>query len=989
MSVKTPCNVLLEIGLIALVLLPPIAFGAVRPTHVAIIQAGILAMFCLWVIKTFCKRGFTYVRTPLDLPMLAFLVWGIVNVAFSTYSHASEKELYRFANYALLFSIAGYYFSRRRRLFSLVYAIIFLGVAESLFGLAQYLQGAKTVLGYAVSNIGTVNGAYVSHNHFAGLLVMIFPLVLALFFGTSQPGRRFFLFLLLCIIGAALILSLSRGGLLSWGVSLFVFFLCLWLKHRQSRGRATLFVFVLLLALVITVFTAWIGVSPIAHRSLLTTLLPTTETFQEEIRFVIWRHALPLIKEFPVFGSGLGTFSDVFARYRPAEIPQEKRVYHAHNDYLELLIEAGGIGLLLALWGMFALLRTALKAYFRHSSQELPMLVLGGVASCTAIFTHSLVDFNLHIPANAIIFFLILALTTASVRLLGQQRKRRSKASSRPQPSFVPSPHPISLWGIGLIACGIIAGLAWNFRSNIALSYHHKAQRISPRQNLFEPIELYQKALQFDGGNILLHQNLADHYATLARMTPYAEKWYQLAAESYQTAITLNHYTSPLYYKLGWIYVELGRAQEAADAFKQAIAYDPKIAFYYENLGNYYFSFDLLEPALRMYQEAIRLDPQKMADLIVLLEKHEVTYDTYQAMIPEESSYRQQFAALLQQQGDWEHSKQAYRQALELSGGQPEYYQAMLSACQAKKDFECLRTLWQDLWRQSPESLEYPIRIAESFASQQEWARAIASYETLVREHPAVDVNIYMRLAELYRQQGRIEDALQSYRRLLDQRPADINLYHEIAKIYRQQGDWQAAIETYTHALKSGLTHPELHSQLGALLLKTGNQRQALTSYEQAIQAGETRISVYQTLERLYQAQNNTIALDLLWENYLLANRQNPEAIFQLVQHYAAAGEWLEAVTLSKELIANAPINTNYRTFLAGLYEQQSMFYEAIEQWEKLVKLNTQNLDYKMHLAGLYEHVNQTENARLQYRRILRIQPDHQEAQQRLAQLGE
>lgn len=262
-----------------------------------------------------------------------------------------------------------------------------------------------------------------------------------------------------------------------------------------------------------------------------------------------------------------------------------------------------------------------------------------------------------------------------------------------------------------------------------------------------------------------------------------------------------------------------------------------------------------------------------------------------------------------------------------------------------------MRTLWQELWRQSPENLDYPVKIAESFASQQQWAQAITHYETLLREHPNSETKIYQRLAELYRQQGREKDALQLYTRLLEQLPTDLSLYHEIAGMYRQQQDWQAAIEIYTQALASGLTQPELSSQLGELYLKTNNPRQALEAYEQAIQSGETRFAVYQTVEQLYQAQNNTVALDFLWENYLLANRQNPASIFQLVQHYAARGEWLNAVTLSKELIANAPTNVTYRAFLASLYEAKGMVNESLEQ----------------------------------YRKILQIQPNHQQAQQRLA----
>jgi tetratricopeptide (TPR) repeat protein len=158
----------------------------------------------------------------------------------------------------------------------------------------------------------------------------------------------------------------------------------------------------------------------------------------------------------------------------------------------------------------------------------------------------------------------------------------------------------------------------------------------------------------------------------------------------------------------------------------------------------------------------------------------------------------------------------------------------------------------------------------------------------------------------------------------------------------------------YNQALKSGLTQAEIYSSLGELYVQSGEQKNALNAYKQAVQAGETRIEVYKQLEQIYLAQNNTVAAEFLWETYALVNKQHHKALFQLVRHYQTHGEWLKAVTLSKELIANAPTNITYRAFLADLYEQKGMLGETKEQ----------------------------------YRKILRIQPENQQAQQKLSKLG-
>ncbi len=940
------CNLLIQVGIISLIVFPPLSFGAIH--HRFSIQVIILGISIVWVIKTLVTGKLRYASTPLDLPILVFLGLGVVNWLTSTYAHNTEKELYLFASYALLYVLVAQHLKTTRRIIGLAFITLLVGSGESLFGLFQYLQGATTVLGYDTPNIGTVNATYFNHNHFAGFLILVIPIALGLLFGAAHFEKKFFVFILLALLGATLVLTLSRGGLLSFLLSSGFFAVCLSIKYVHRAGSWRNYLVVLLILIVcIGAYTAWIGFSPIAHRSLFETFFPNRITLEQEIRFQLWRNALPLVKEFPLLGSGLGTFHDVFLRYRPETLAQERQAFHAHNDYLELLVEMGIPALLLVFWTMGRVYWYVLTSYFQARDPLLASLALGGLTSCTAIWIHSFFDFNLQIPANALLFSIILAMTIAIIRLISHKHhSRRGEAAQRDtqRPGW-------KLILVALAALVVFVGFAFNFRTNLAYFYFSKAKTLELQHAPFEALQWYQKAKWVDSANALFPETLAAFYTELGKTAPHAEKWYQLAIWEYQEAISLNAYNPACYYQLGWVYAALEMEQDAVKAFKQAIALNPHITFYYEQLGNYYFSFELIEPALKMYQDVIRLNPQRMVDVLKKLQEYGLAYPEYQRIIPENSDYRVRFASLLKQQGDWEYSKQEYRRAIELSGKQPEYYQKMLTACRERRDFDCMRTLWQELWQQSPDNLEYPIQIAESFAAQQNWSQAIASYETFLREHQQATPQVYRRVAELYRQQGHEKEALQLYSRLLEQYPTDLSLYHEIAGIYQQRRDWQAALDIYARALASGLTQPDLYSQLGDLTLKTGNQRQALKYYEQAIQAGETRMTIYQTVEQLYQDQENMIALDLLWETYLLANKHNPDAIFQLVQHYNAREEWLKAVTLSKELIANAPANVTYRAFLADLYEAKGLINESLEQ----------------------------------YRKILQIQPNHPQAQQRLA----
>jgi O-antigen ligase len=137
-------------------------------------------------------------------------------------------------------------------------------------------------------------------------------------------------------------------------------------------------------------------------------------------RAVVWKGTLSAFRDFPVFGTGLGTFEHVFKLYQPAGL---QNIYeHAHNDYLELLLETGIAGVLAAA----AFIYVVLWETFRYSSNgKTSYLRAGFICSLLTVAVHSLVDFNLHIPSNAILFFMILGLALASGRA---SRKTAGKA---------------------------------------------------------------------------------------------------------------------------------------------------------------------------------------------------------------------------------------------------------------------------------------------------------------------------------------------------------------------------------------------------------------------------------------------------------------------------------------------------------------------------------------------------------------------------------
>lgn len=214
--------------------------------------------------------------------------------------------------------------------------------------------------------------------------------------------------------GAA-ILSASRGGISGL---FFELLLLVFLARARQIGKKQ-FAGVAALALIAGTFIVWLGVTTAIHR--FEQLTPTE--ISQNLRIPMYRDTWHIFVHHPWVGTGLGTLIAVFPKYSSFYIP-DTIVDHAHNDYLELLADGGALGglcglsfIVLLFWRGFENLRSAQTRMGRA-------IFAGSLVACSGLLLHSLVDFNLHIPANALIF-LLLAFVAGS-RMQEPQETRRT-----------------------------------------------------------------------------------------------------------------------------------------------------------------------------------------------------------------------------------------------------------------------------------------------------------------------------------------------------------------------------------------------------------------------------------------------------------------------------------------------------------------------------------------------------------------------------------
>ena len=339
-----------------------------------------------------------------------------------------------------------------QRLWTLLMLFIGVSTCQAVLGLIQYGDGPDSL--FRLGNFamgGNASGTYVNRNHLAGLLEMALPVTLALLAATVgradqayHPQRRqrslrrrvaewvssvqinsaalYSAAAIAILLG--LILTRSRAGV---ALAMLAILLCTVLFSRRLGGRNAYGL--------IGTFTA-IGIG----LALEIGLVPVLDRFAakdplEDSRLTIYSSVLQAIGQFFPVGSGSGTFADVYRRFQPADI--SGFVNRAHNDYLEWMLEGGLItaGLLLVLFVFY--LRQWSKVWTFAIWTPFRFAQVGAGIALLLMLLHSIVDFNLHIPANAVYFAFLAALffhryeeATAPTEFKRSKRKTDHEAAS-------------------------------------------------------------------------------------------------------------------------------------------------------------------------------------------------------------------------------------------------------------------------------------------------------------------------------------------------------------------------------------------------------------------------------------------------------------------------------------------------------------------------------------------------------------------------------
>jgi len=450
--------------LLVLLVVSPLAFGSVQPWPRSVLAAAGLLAGSLWAVWR-ARRGLTVLpwkdpvliagaifalfgaaqAVPLPRPLLSALSPQAVGLrdryepkgetaatATSAETHAVSAaaaddwrpaSLYPWATRrsvlwfvaclaVLLATVDLAAFDPARR--AIVWTLAASGAFQAVYGLAEYFSGHQHIFGYVKTHYTEVaTGTFVNRNHFAGYLEMTLPLAIALAAtAIARPapsraddrGRSSFrvavLLVLALTMATALVCSRSRMGIASMALAIAGVGSLLG-GRRKGRGYAAA-------ALLVAGATLLVFSQGEAASALLDRFALVFDEFRGAVgRGQIWAQSLAVVRAFPLVGAGLGSFPSVFPAFRTAGAGTF--LDHAHSDYLELAAEAGAVGCAILLVGaLFVVVPLARRHPASETQSHIGYATLTAVA---ALAIHSLTDFNLAIPGNALTLAVLLGLT--------------------------------------------------------------------------------------------------------------------------------------------------------------------------------------------------------------------------------------------------------------------------------------------------------------------------------------------------------------------------------------------------------------------------------------------------------------------------------------------------------------------------------------------------------------------------------------------------
>jgi tetratricopeptide (TPR) repeat protein len=416
-------------------------------------------------------------------------------------------------------------------------------------------------------------------------------------------------------------------------------------RSRQSR-RGLLFAATII---VILYAVGWFGWKPIFERF---QNIRNVQGEITELRLDIWKDSLKIIKDFPLTGTGFGSYISIYPSYKT--IDSEGIADHAHNDYIELLTNGGAISMILLLWFTTVVVARSYQVFQRRKDPYSLFLYSGILTGIFSILLHGVTDFNLQIGANGLYLFFMLGMAVSAshtrVHEDGQNTLLRAETDF-PAKRFAPA-----VSGALLLLC-----VAFYTGRLLATFLHSEIRDIPlgskmPGENLLYVSDTLGRASFFDPLDSAYHYERAQAEA-LSSNAP-------AALREYQTAVGLAPANSIYLQSLGLFLWKRGEDRHAEDLLRAGIVRDRTNPGVYQRYAVWLAEQGRQVDSIDIFKTALSLEPAKTREYITAMVLAGLTDEQIRATLPERADSCSIFADYLERTGKDALASEAYATAL-------------------------------------------------------------------------------------------------------------------------------------------------------------------------------------------------------------------------------------------------------------------------------------------------------------------------------------
>ena len=430
------------------IILSALAYGTVHAWSLAVFFIGGVGLLVLWVADNWSLGVVRISRNVLQLPLLGLLALGLFQLlplrnpdtagmsltmvrSLSLNPYATRFIVIELIALLIYFGATLVFVDTPKRLRLLVRTITIFGFFLAIFGLTQSFTSPTRVYWIRELPQSQAFGPFINRHHFAGYMELTIALPLGLIFSGSVEREKKFIYIFAAgLMAVALVMTNSRGGIVSLVAELLFLIALMGIgrSRRNKRGekkpriKSAAMKAGLALALVIALFG---GVVLLGGEEALSRLVGSVNTDDPTTgRAHFWSVTVDIIKNHPVIGTGLGAFGVVYTGYDTRN--GLYRLEQAHNDYLQVLSDAGIVGAVLGLGFLLALFR---MGFARRESRDVFRrgVASGALAGCFGVLVHSFFDFTLHTTSNTLLFLVLAALATMNGRVEEVSSRRKKK----------------------------------------------------------------------------------------------------------------------------------------------------------------------------------------------------------------------------------------------------------------------------------------------------------------------------------------------------------------------------------------------------------------------------------------------------------------------------------------------------------------------------------------------------------------------------------